>query len=942
MPTPAFRFNSLLQQVFGRFALVLALTVVAVSLTSYVLYDRISEAAARGRLMDAEAHYSKRIASLDAEWSRRAVALTMTLGYFRLFDDFQASEADLTSYMTVRGPVATFARMAISDDDGVLRYAFGVPLTDSLGAHMAEGVSWHFADGVLYRVFVRHLQTASGHIHVHLYRPVDNAVLFNNADRESDLFLVWQGSVIASSVGMLMPEVERQALGAAANDTTDRGMASIPWGGDVDEAPRIVFRLKTASLFQIVDIVAAGGLFLVFLLTLSWFAIGRWLTRTADQVVRLSAATRQFAVEQTIDHATMAALRGPGVGDELASVAGALDEMMATVLEREADLRERGEEIRLLLESAGEGFYGVDLEGRCTFINRACLEMFGYESADDLLGRTLHGLTHHTRADGSAYPETECRIYQAFHTGVGVHVDDEVFWRRDGSSFPAEYSAFPILRDNRPVGSVISILNITQRRAAEENLQRQLVNQEIIASILALSLSGAAIDDILTQSLKLVLTSHNLDLLARGSIFLREGDRLRLVAQQGLHQHLLTECANIPLGYCLCGRAAETGAVVFAHEVDHRHDVRFPGMAPHGHYCMPIQSDGEVLGVLNLYVPENHSGSEHELRFVRIAADTLATVIRHSRVQEALQVSEERLRSLVDNASDSILVHDFDGRIVNVNRRACQSLGFTRQELGQMDLADIDADFDAATYARYWSTMTPGEPVVTESRYRHKDGHLFPVEVHLGYYETGKQPLVIVLAHDITERRRAEEQVRHLASHDALTGLPNRALFLDRLAMALTATRRSGNRLALLFVDLDGFKAVNDTMGHAAGDALLKMVASRLTTCVREMDTIARLGGDEFTILLVNVTDPQAAIRVAQKVLSVLGQPFPIDDREAHIGASIGIAQCPEDGESTETLLAAADRAMYEVKKAGKNNYVLASSTPRPVTAPREVSTVDA
>ncbi|MEO5374216.1 MAG: diguanylate cyclase [Alphaproteobacteria bacterium] len=459
-------------------------------------------------------------------------------------------------------------------------------------------------------------------------------------------------------------------------------------------------------------------------------------------------------------------------------------------------------------------------------------------------------------------------------------------------------------------------------------LHRHMIEQEIIASILQLSLSGAPIDDILSQSLKLMLTTHDLDLLSRGSIFLREGDRLRMVTEQGLHKHLLTACANIPFGFCLCGRAAATGAVVFADSVDDRHDVQFPEMTAHGHYCMPIISDDEVLGVLNLYVPASHAGSEHEMRFVRIVADTLSTVIRRSQVEDALRRSEERQRSLVDNASDSMLVHDFDGRIVSANRRACEFLGYSQEELARMDLADIDADFDAAAYAGRWSTMAPGVPVVTESRYRHKDGHLSPVEIHLGYYETGKQPLVIVLAHDITERRRAEEQIRHLATHDALTGLPNRMLFLDRLSMAVTAARRSGNHIALLFIDLDGFKAINDTMGHAAGDALLRMVSSRLSTCAREMDTIARLGGDEFTILLANVTDPSAGVRVAQQVISLLAEPFSIDGAIALIGVSIGIAQYPEDGTTSEALLAAADRAMYEVKKNGKNNFLRASSVP--------------
>ncbi len=673
--------------------------------------------------------------------------------------------------------------------------------------------------------------------------------------------------------------------------------------------------------------------FVVFFVS-SWLILGRWLKRTLGDIETLTQVASHFADNRTVDEGGMKALLGERGDGEVRHIAASLDDMMRTVLRQEAvtaaheaELARRNEEIALLLDSAGEGFYGTDAEGNCTFINRACLNMFGYDDARDLIGRNMHDLTHHTRIDGTPYPVDECRIREARVTGVGIWVADEIFWRRNGTSFPAEYSAFPILRDGTVVGTVVSIMDITERAEALESLRRQAIDHEIIARIMKLSLSPIPLKEMLEETLKLVLTSHDLGLQSRGSIFLREGDRLVMVAQQGLHPHLLTECANIPLGFCLCGRAAATGAVVYAQSVDERHDVTFPEMAPHGHYCMPISSDGEVLGVINLYVSANHGGSEHELRFVNVVADTLAGVIRHHTVEEELHRGEERLRSLVENAGDCILVHDFDGRIISSNRRASLELGYTREELAQTYLPDIDTEFNAAEYELLWKTMTPGVPVVVTSTYRRKDGSLLPVEVHLGYYETGSQPLVVLLAHNITERIRAEERIRHMASHDALTGLPNRSLFLDRLTMAMISARRGGHSVAVLFIDLDGFKAVNDTMGHAAGDSLLQQVSTRLSACVRETDTVARLGGDEFTILMTGVTDPHASTRVAELVLKTLSAAFPIENNsDAHIGASIGIAQSPADGDTPETLLASADRAMYAVKQRGKNHYLRASA----------------
>ncbi|MFN3075771.1 MAG: PAS domain S-box protein [Alphaproteobacteria bacterium] len=296
--------------------------------------------------------------------------------------------------------------------------------------------------------------------------------------------------------------------------------------------------------------------------------------------------------------------------------------------------RERADEIRHLLDSAGEGFYGIDVEGRCTFINQACLDMFGFSSENELLGRHMHGIVHHTRADGLTNPESRCHIHGMSRSESGPHVGEDLFWRADGSSFPAQYSANPLLRDGRIVGAVVSIMDVTERQETVSRLHRNLIDQEIIASILRLSQSVTSLDEILQKTLELVLTSNDLGLQTRGCIFLMDGGRLKMVAQQGLHDHLLSACADIALGYCLCGRAAETRALVYADGVDHRHEVTFPGMNPHGHYCMPIQTEEELLGILNLYVPAGHAGSEDELRFIGIVANTLAGVITRGRLEE--------------------------------------------------------------------------------------------------------------------------------------------------------------------------------------------------------------------------------------------------------------------------------------------------------------------
>lgn len=183
------------------------------------------------------------------------------------------------------------------------------------------------------------------------------------------------------------------------------------------------------------------------------------------------------------------------------------------------------------------------------------------------------------------------------------------------------------------------------------------------------------------------------------------------------------------------------------------------------------------------------------------------------------------------------------------------------------------------------------------------------------------QSLNDTLNNEIAARKKVEEKILHMASHDNLTGLPNRALFKDRLDTARNMAVRNKERLAILFIDLDGFKAVNDTLGHKAGDLLLQEVARRLQASVRQSDTVARVGGDEFIVLLNGIDRAGDAELVAKKILAGLGQPISLAGQAAKVGASIGISVFPDHGDDTEKLISYADGAMYEIKKSGKNAY---------------------
>jgi diguanylate cyclase (GGDEF)-like protein len=231
--------------------------------------------------------------------------------------------------------------------------------------------------------------------------------------------------------------------------------------------------------------------------------------------------------------------------------------------------------------------------------------------------------------------------------------------------------------------------------------------------------------------------------------------------------------------------------------------------------------------------------------------------------------------------------------------------------------------YDAQEMERFQTQILPA--VRQRGRWRgeatgkRRDGFFFPQEISLTAIEDRG---IICVVRDITERTYAEEQIKHLAYHDALTGLPNRLLLKDRLTVALSHAQRDRTRVAVLFLDLDRFKVINDSLGHNVGDQLLQAVAARIQSCVRESDTVARLGGDEFTLLLPLTRSEDAAV-VAQKLLESVRYPFHIEGREFYITTSIGISLYPEDGTDAATLIKNADTAMYQAKEQGRDNYQL-------------------
>lgn len=312
--------------------------------------------------------------------------------------------------------------------------------------------------------------------------------------------------------------------------------------------------------------------------------------------------------------------------------------------------------------------------------------------------------------------------------------------------------------------------------------------------------------------------------------------------------------------------------------------------------------------------------------------------LENSLMRARLEHSERLYRSLVDHSPDLIFAVDPEGRFWYVNERFGTLLGYSREELTGAHYSTIVHEDDLARAARVFHERRMGERATrnVELRFKGKpvqdSGPAEPASVivsvsAVGLYGPGAEGTPLArrfvgtygVARDITARKRAEQIIAFHAYHDALTGLPNRALFLDRLKQAIAHARRHQRRLGVLFVDLDRFKLVNDTYGHLKGDLLLQHTAARLRKCLRSTDTLSRIGGDEFLALVPDLEAREDALAVAKKILHELNQPFFLGDGEFTIGVSIGIAVHPEDGTSEEDLIRNADIAMYHVKRRGKN-----------------------
>ncbi len=354
-----------------------------------------------------------------------------------------------------------------------------------------------------------------------------------------------------------------------------------------------------------------------------------------------------------------------------------------------------------------------------------------------------------------------------------------------------------------------------------------------------------------------------------------------------------------------------------------------------------IRQGSDIVGVLAFFSRRRVRLDRFRLERLDELARDLGSLIQRKRAEEAMRASGQRISAVLDHVVDGLITFDESRRVESFNPAAQRLFGYEGGEVIGQDLMLLIAESHRAEFIpQLRNTLRPGKRHPSSAAYetqgRRKDASVFPLELSINQVRLGNGPLYLGLLRDITERKAQTEALEYQALHDSLTGLPNRTFLVDRLEQALLGAQRERQPKALLVLDLNGFKQINDTLGHQHGDRVLQEVARRLRRVLRKADTVGRLGGDEFVVLPAGATDAPRAILIAGKVLEAVEAPFQLGEHTVEIGTSIGIAIYPEHGDDATTLARHADIAMYVAKRArtGYSVYAADHGSYPPVRAP--------
>ena len=604
----------------------------------------------------------------------------------------------------------------------------------------------------------------------------------------------------------------------------------------------------------------------------------------------------------------------------------------------EALRRKSAEEIEDLYNLAPCGYHSLDKDGIIRRINDTELAWLGY-TREELLGKVkwLDLLT-------SASQQTFRDYFPMFKTqGFVKNLEYEIV-RKDGSIFIGILSATAIYDQHGDyLMSRSTLLDITARKRMEVELQQHLQYAEALNKI---ARSVAEHDEpgmILADTVSIVGNVLGID---RALIYDVSFEKQQVIGKSEWlnpqHPDITTTKSIYPISIFIGGvmEMWRTRSWLTSRRDRINPHLQEDGSGARLHNRMMIKSllwypfafykDGYFLLTLN-QIYSDQEWSADKINFLDSVSQLVDVALAKIRMIDERKQAEEDLRiaATAFETDECIMITDKNANIIRVNRAFTELTGYDSADvIGKNPSLFHSGRQDPAFYRTMWKALSEDKFWQGEIWNRRKNGDIYPEWLTITGVADAQGNLThyVAVFSDITQRKLDEEKISFLAYHDKLTGLPNRTLFYDRLSQAMSHVRRNGGRFALMFVDLDGFKAVNDGYGHDAGDEVLRVTAKRLLSCVRDVDTVARLGGDEFAIVLGEVTQPVDISAVAEKIIHKAMQPVLLhDDRKCGVGASIGIAIYPDDGTEIDSLMGAADAAMYQSKSAGKGTYTFSS-----------------